>query len=224
MTETRSSLLRRLRDPADQGGWEEFIALYQPLLLAYVRGKGLQEHDARDVVQEIFAKLYRALPDFELDRARGRFRTWLWQVTSNAIADWARARKRQAREEDAFRERLAAQPPEVGAEPDAEWSDSYRKRVLEVVLARVRARSQPNTWACFEQHVLRGRPSAEVAAELALTANAVKVNASRVLAQVREQCAEYMEDLAELSGAMPPHSSDRLSAIGYRPKKSAEDR
>jgi RNA polymerase sigma factor (sigma-70 family) len=212
MTETRSSLLQRLRNPTDQESWGEFIVLYEPLLLAYVRSKGLQEHDARDVVQEIFTKLHRVLPDFELNRARGRFRTWLWQVTSNAIADWARARKRQEREEDAYRERLGSQPDVVGAEPDAEWSDSYRKRVLEVVLTRVRARTQPNTWACFEQRVLRARPSAAIAAELGMTANAVKVNASRVLARVREQCAEYMEDLAELSGAMPSPSGGERDA------------
>jgi RNA polymerase sigma-70 factor (ECF subfamily) len=209
MTETRSSLLHRLRNLADQESWGEFIALYEPLLLAYVRSKGLQEHDARDVVQNIFTKLHHVLPDFQLDRARGRFRTWLWQVTSNAIADWGRARKRQEREEDAYRERLGSQPD---AEPDAEWSDSYRKRVLEVVLSRVRTRTQPNTWACFEQRVLRGRPSAAIAAELGMTANAVKVNASRVLARVREQCAEYMEDLAELSGAMPSPSDGERGA------------
>src|SRR4051794_16340254 len=104
MTETRSSLLHRLRDPADRESWGEFVALYEPLLLAYVGSKGLQESDARDVVQEVLVKLHHVLPDFQFDRARGRFRTWLWQVTSNAIADWARARKRHAREEDAWRQ------------------------------------------------------------------------------------------------------------------------
>src|SRR5579871_2328086 len=133
MTQTRSSLLHRLRNPADQESWQEFYALYEPLLMAYVCKKGLQEHDARDVVQEIFTKLHRVLPDFELNRARGRFRTWLWQVTSNAIADWARARKRQAREEDAYRDRLGA-TPDAAEEPDNEWTDSYRQRILEVVL------------------------------------------------------------------------------------------
>jgi RNA polymerase sigma-70 factor (ECF subfamily) len=204
MSETRSSLLQRLRDRTDETAWSEFFEVYEPLLLAYIRSKGLQEHDARDVIQEIFTKLHRVLPEFELDRARGRFRTWLWQVTRNAIADWARSRKRQSREEEAFRERLATQADATDQEPDAEWSESYRKRVLEVVLLRVRGRSQANTWACFEQHVLRGRPSAAVAAELGLTANAVKVNASRTLARVREQCAEYMEDLASLSSERTP--------------------
>ena len=57
MTETRTSLLRRVRNPADSASWAEFVGLYEPLLMAYVRQRGLDEHDARDVVQSIFITL-----------------------------------------------------------------------------------------------------------------------------------------------------------------------
>jgi RNA polymerase sigma-70 factor (ECF subfamily) len=192
--ETRSSLLRRVRDPADAASWNEFILLYEPLLLSYVKSRGLQEHDAHDVVQEIFAHLYKALPGFELDRARGRFRTWLWQVMMNAIADWARRRRRQEKAEEGWQERLA--PPGEQDEPDAEWTTAHRQRVLDFVLTRMRKETQPKTWACFELHLLLGRSGKEVAEELGLTANSVYANASRVLARVREQCADYEEDLS----------------------------
>ncbi len=48
MDQTRSTLLVRIRDPADTKAWGEFVALYQPLLTAYVRKRGLVEEDARD--------------------------------------------------------------------------------------------------------------------------------------------------------------------------------
>src|SRR5262245_47100405 len=54
---TSSSLLRRIRDPQDHASWGEFVALYEPLLMRYVRKKGLNEHDAVDVVQGIFVTL-----------------------------------------------------------------------------------------------------------------------------------------------------------------------
>src|SRR4051812_17885583 len=73
MTETRTSLLRRVRNPADSASWAEFVGLYEPLLMAYVRQRGLDEHDARDVVQSIFITLLRKMPGFELDKSRGRF-------------------------------------------------------------------------------------------------------------------------------------------------------
>lgn len=197
MVVTRTTLLLRVRDPADSESWREFVLLYEPLLLSFVRHRGLSEHDARDVVQDVFATLVRALPDFQLDRERGRFRTWLWRVTHNAMVDWSRRRgRRAAAEEEARKDAEAAEAPEVD-ELEAEWLAAHRRRVLEVVLKHVQSQSQERTWKCFELHILQGRSSAEVAGKLGITANSVYVNASRTLARVRQQCAEYDEDLAE---------------------------
>jgi RNA polymerase sigma-70 factor (ECF subfamily) len=186
-------LIRRVRDPADAESWSEFVALYEPLLLGYVRERGLKEHDARDVVQNIFALLLRSLPTFELDHGRGRFRTWLWQVTRNAVADWARRENREA----TVREALRQLPPAAEEGPDAEWLTAHRQRVLDFVLEQVRRKAHERTWACFEGHLLHGRSCAVVAREVGVSVNAVCVNACRVLARVRERCAEYLEDLGD---------------------------
>jgi RNA polymerase sigma-70 factor (ECF subfamily) len=194
---TRSKLLLRVRDPADGQAWGEFVALYEPLLRAYVRQRGLGEQDVDDVVQDVFARLVRTLPEFELDRQRARFRTWLWQVCWSAFVDWARRRRRRATAEDGWLQRLTEAPPEGGPDSDPEWPVLYRQRILTFALEQVRARSRPRTWACFDLHLLQRRPSAEVAAELGLTVNRVDVNSSRVLERVRKFCAEYLEVLAD---------------------------
>jgi RNA polymerase sigma-70 factor (ECF subfamily) len=193
MSETRSSLLRRVRDPRDSASWREFVALYEPLLLGYARGRGLSDHDARDLAQVILAGLVKTMPNFELDRGRGRFRTWLWQVTHNALVAAARKQQRRRAAEEGWRQRGEANADE----PDHQWLASYRQRVLEFALEQVRGRTQPATWACFERHVLQGHASKDVAKALGVSANVVYVNASRVLGRVREQCAEYLEDLAD---------------------------
>jgi RNA polymerase sigma factor (sigma-70 family) len=193
MLDTRTSLLRRVRDPADRQSWGEFVALYEPLLLSYVRKRGLHDHDAQDVVQGIFISLLRKLPSFDLDHRKGRFRTWLWQVAHNAVVDWARGRRRIQRAEDRRRDEWHEQ----ATEPDDDWINMHRRRVLQFVTDRVRAATAPKTWACFERHLLQGRPGAEVGAELDLPANTVYVNATRVLKRVREQCAAYREDLGD---------------------------
>lgn len=188
---TSSSLLRRLKNPSDQASWGEFVALYEPLLLRYVRKKDLNEHDAQDVVQGIFVTLLRKLPTFEFDRGKGRFRTWLWQVAHNAVVDWARSRKRAKALEEKAREGWRE-----GTEgPDGEWDSELQKRVLEYAMQKVKERTNPPTWACFEQHLLRGRSGAEVGAEVGLPANTVYVYAARVMARVREQCEAYLEDV-----------------------------
>lgn len=197
---TRSSLLLRLRRGGDEESWGEFVALYEPLLLRYVRTRGLSEEDARDVVQNIFASLFRSLPNFEFDRAKGRFRTWLYRVTQNAIADWARRLRRERAAERAWQERLETLQEAAGSEPEAEWESAYRKRVLEFSLRQVREKTEPKTWACFEKHVLQGCPGAAVAGELGMNVGGVYANASRVLAKVRGLCAEYMEEVEDESG------------------------
>jgi hypothetical protein len=87
---------------------------------------------------------------------------------------------------------------------DPEWGNLHRRRVLAFALERVRARSRPATWACFDRHLLQGRPAAEVAGELGLSANAVNVNSSRILDRLRRFCAEYLEELADGVDPLPP--------------------
>jgi RNA polymerase sigma factor (sigma-70 family) len=201
--QTRSTLLTRVRDPADAEAWGELVVLYEPLLKSYLRHRGLGAEDQRDVVQEVFARLVKSLPNLELDRRRGRFRTWLWQVCQSALADWARRRRRRARAEDVWLDRLIESPLPRPGDSDPEWRRMHRSRVLAFALERVRSRSRPTTWACFERHLLKRRPSAQVASELGLSANAVDINCSRVLDRVRKLCIEYLEELADGSDPLP---------------------
>jgi RNA polymerase sigma factor (sigma-70 family) len=203
MADTRVSLIERVRNQDDSVAWGEFFDIYRPLLVAYVRKRGVSEHDAADVVQEVFSRLVPALGHFEFDAQRGRFRTWLWRVTHNALADWGRRRAVRARAEQEWAEQERTeqgsvdqhQPADDG-QSDSAWDELYRRRILEVVTERVRATTQPVTWACFEGRILAGRPAAEIAAETGISVNAVYVNASRVLSRVREECASFQEPLS----------------------------
>jgi RNA polymerase sigma-70 factor (ECF subfamily) len=189
--ETSSSLLIKVRDKNDAESWREFVAIYEPLIISYARKRGLAEHDARDVAQEVFVRLLKALPTFELNRDRGRFRTWLWQVTVSAMTDPARGNYRRTAAEKIWGERRE--------EPDDQeiWRKLFQRRVLDCAHQKVRAKTSDRTWACYERHLLLGRPAAVVAAESEMTDNAVYAAASRVLAQVREVCAQSMGELGD---------------------------
>jgi RNA polymerase sigma-70 factor (ECF subfamily) len=50
------------------------------------------EQEAQDLAQEVFLKVYRALPGYRGDAA---FTTWLHRLTLNLAFDWLRARKRR---------------------------------------------------------------------------------------------------------------------------------
>ena len=191
--ETSSTLLGRVRDAGDAASGRAFVALDEPLIVRYARGRrrGLSEPDARDVAQDVFTRLLKALPTFELDHRRGRFRTYLWQVTTSALADRTRRGRRRAESE---REWLARRD-----DPDdrAAWDRAFRQRVLGHALARAREATSPKAWACFAEHVLKSRPAAEVARERGVAADAVSVHSSNVLSRVRARCAECLEELSD---------------------------
>ena len=44
--ETRASLLIRVRDPADQAAWHEFVEIYRPVILRLARNKAPERTDS----------------------------------------------------------------------------------------------------------------------------------------------------------------------------------
>ena len=202
MATTRGSLIERVSVPGDGDAWAEFVGIYEPLLTGYIRAssrcRGLDTHDVADLVQTVFIKLFRTLPRFTLDRQRGRFRTFLYRLTMNAMIDHLRAGRRW---------KTAAEPveelPETSDrdEPDAQWTERYRRTVFDQVARQVREETlptNPKKWTSFEEHCLKDRPAKEVAAELGIPASLVYQNATRVMRAIREQClAVYDEDLAD---------------------------
>ena len=57
---TRSSLLARLKDTADQRSWQQFNDTYSRLIFGFALKAGLTETEAEEVVQDVFAKVCEA--------------------------------------------------------------------------------------------------------------------------------------------------------------------
>jgi RNA polymerase sigma-70 factor (ECF subfamily) len=194
MSRTRPSLIRRVRDPKDGASWQEFVHFYEPLLRGYVRARGLPRDDVPDVVQEIFIKLLRAMPTFSLDQQRGRFRTWLYEVTMNVVRDRARRKASAERSEDGWWTRFG-KSIEAEAEPREDWTTAHLRRALELAQDLVKPQTNSRTWYCYEQRFLIGRSCADIAAELEITPNAVSANAGRVFERVSTLSVEKLEEL-----------------------------
>ncbi len=197
MSETRHSLLVRVRNLGDARSWSEFNAIYRPLIFGYLRSLGLKEHDANDVTQEVFCRLMAILPKFELNPRKGRFRTYLWKLTYSTLVDRARRRKVRDRAEEEWVRRFSEADESESRKLEEAWTLRHRKRILEVVLPRVRATTSRTAWACFEGRLVHRRPAAELAAKLGINANAVYVYASRVLQEVRRRCAEIEGEMGD---------------------------
>jgi RNA polymerase sigma-70 factor (ECF subfamily) len=181
MNTTPVSLLERLRQPDQPAAWERFVELYTPLLYYWARRIGLQESDAADLVQEVFTVLLRKLPEFTYDRSKS-FRAWLRTITLNK---W-REKQRHA---GARRETGDAALPDLAGADSAEavWETEYRQHLVRRALEVMQREFQPATWKACWSLVVEGRSAADVAAELGLSAGAVRSAKFRVLCRLREE-------------------------------------
>src|SRR5436190_17847818 len=91
---TSPTLLGRLQtDPTDQVAWEAFVSRYGPKIYGWCRHWRLQEADAEEVTQTVFAKLATAMRRFNYDPTSS-FRGWLKTLTHHAWVDFLAGRHR----------------------------------------------------------------------------------------------------------------------------------
>jgi RNA polymerase sigma-70 factor (ECF subfamily) len=188
MNTTSVSLLERLRQPDAQAAWERFVNLYTPLLFYWARRVGLQEPDAADLVQDVFALLVQKLPEFRYDRSLS-FRSWLHTVLLNKWRELRRARSAAAPLADDYLKDVACSREELAEIEEAE----FRKHLLMRAMQLMQTDFQPATWKACWEHVVCNRPAEEVARELHLTVNAVYLARSRVLRRLRQELAGMLD-------------------------------
>jgi RNA polymerase sigma factor (sigma-70 family) len=174
--------------------WREFDSIYRPMLFASVRKQGLNDVETNDVVQDTFVKLLGKIHAY--DHERCKFRTWLFTIAHNTLVDFARRRATQRKAVDGWVAAVLHSSESESVKMADQWAKLHRTKILHHALKKVRARTAPRTWACFEQRLLRDRPGALIAAELGLGPSTVFVNACRVLKRVRAVCEEFDEDMS----------------------------
>jgi RNA polymerase sigma factor (sigma-70 family) len=192
--ETRASLLIRVRDPADQPAWQEFVEIYWPVIVRLARQHGLQEADAEDVAQEILLAVAKAVEQREHDPKRAKFRTWLHRVAHNAILNaLTRGRPDRGSGDSALLAVLNGHESHHGPTSDLLQLE-YRREVFRWAALQVRKEFQQATWDAFWLTAVEGRAVDVVAEELAKNRGAVYAARSRVMRRIQEKATEYEQD------------------------------
>ncbi len=105
-------VLRRAQR-GDERAFELILRAYETPIFNYVYRLTGDRSLAEDLTQDVFVRVFQALPRFSL---RCKFTTWLFQVTKNRVLDELRARERRPQGvvtiEDAPRLEVVDQPIE----------------------------------------------------------------------------------------------------------------
>ena len=189
---TRPSLLIRIRDNLDESAWSEFVDIYAPLVYGFAKRKGLQDADATDLVQDVFAIVFRSISDFEYQPERGGFRRWLFTVTLNRIRRVAAQRKRQpiGSGDTGMHDYLAQQQ---GREEEAEWDQQHKMRLFHWAAEKTRQKVKPSTWEAFWQTAVLHKSPGVVAEELKMSVGTVYVAKNRMISRIRDLLRDHEE-------------------------------
>lgn len=187
MHSTPPSLLERLRQPGEQIAWERFVELYTPLLCQWARRLGMRDADIADLVQDVFLRVLRKLPNFVYEPDKS-FRGWLRTVMVN---HWRNLSER----------RVEQQLPD-GTNPVADGQDDnlleereYCDMVIARALSLLKAEFPESTWKPFWQYAVEGKPPREVARTFGVSVNSIYIAKSRVLTRLREELRGLMDGL-----------------------------
>jgi RNA polymerase sigma-70 factor (ECF subfamily) len=183
---TRASLLFRLRDAQDHEAWVEFVSLYEPVAYRLLRRSGLQDADARDVLQELFMAVSKNIDRWDPAKERGSFRGWLRRVTRNLVINWLEQRNRRVVPTggSAVQAMLDMLPADSGAET-IEFDKELRRALFKRAAQQVRGEVQPATWQAFWETAVVGTSPADAAKKLGMEVVAIRVAKCRVLARLR---------------------------------------
>ena len=192
--ETRASLLIRLKDREDQAAWSEFVEIYQPVIRRLALRKGMQTADAEDVTQRVLLSVSRAIPRWEIDPQRGRFRTWLHRVTQNAILNALSRGPRDRGTGDSDLLRQLEQHAERNG-PDSDLLRlEFRREQFRWAARQIQEEFQSATWDAFWLTSVEGVSPEEAAERLKKGIGSINAARSRVMRRLKEKLSEFEDE------------------------------
>jgi RNA polymerase sigma-70 factor (ECF subfamily) len=207
--------------PEAAAALETLCRTYWYPLYAYIRRRGYAHEDAQDLTQEFFWRLLdrKWLP--EVDRQKGRFRSFLLVAMNHFLAnEWDRATavKRGGRVlfqslEDGTGERRFADESRLACSPEELYEQRWATALLQTVLSRLRQEAAVAGWLKqFEQLEVfltgekRAGTYAELAAGLGTTEGALKMATQRL----RRRYAEVLREEIANTVAGPDEVEEEL--------------
>ena len=181
----------------DKLAFDTLFQLYNTRICTYLSRMVGNDEDGRDLAQETFIKVWRALPQLQDE---SRFDTWLYAIATRVAIDYIRRRKfrwplwKMQDADTDLPESMITQGPE-GAVENAEQ--------VKLALAQVSQRYR----ACLLLQLVAGFSQREIALSLNMSEKSVSVYVSRGSEQFRQAYERLEQDSTAHSLTMERNSS-----------------
>ncbi|HVM11419.1 MAG TPA: sigma-70 family RNA polymerase sigma factor [Actinomycetota bacterium] len=161
----------------ERGAFEELVERTRRQVYSMARRLMRDAHEAEDVAQEVYLRVYRGLPTF---RQEASFETWLYRIVANTAFTQMRRRGRFG---------------DVAPEPMGDEAPSRDRPLGEAAmdrddLTRALAKLPAASRAVVVLRDVYGLTMKEIASEMGTSEGAVKVRLHRARTRLRELLAE----------------------------------
>ena len=165
------------------------------MLYRFVRGRGLQDADAADLVQDVMRSVGSAIERLDYDRQKGGFRAWLFTITRNKLYSFfeKRARTGQGRGNTDELEQLKNTPTKDDPLSDR-WEAEHQRQLAARAMETIKETADPKTWLAFYGTAVEGHGAKEVGDRLGMSGGAVYVARSRITAKLRDEVQRLLDE------------------------------
>ena len=184
-------------------------ASYWHPVYVYIRHKGFDSDHARDCTQEFFAQLIEKKYLADVDRSKGRFRSFLLAAANHFLSNYLDAANAQKRGggrqllslEDESMSRVLSCEPSNASTPEALFEYHWALALLDRALERLRAGYAPADFLRLKPFILGEAAHGQLAAtaqQLGTSEGALKVAVHRIRKRYREALrSEISETVSE---------------------------
>ncbi len=177
--------MRRVQAELPHGtqAFRELVDAYTPLVYGRALRLLASPHDAEEVVQDVFLRVFRSIERFRFERPLSH---WIQTITTNAARNFLRGRYRDERKRAA----LAASAEGQLARPSSDGSDPIGSRALERAMETL----EPGTRIAIALRYVEELGYPEIARELGMKESAVKMRVRRGIERLRRAMEEHTDE------------------------------
>lgn len=175
-------LFRKVAFQDDEQTFKELFLDFYPALCVFAMRYVSQEETARDIVQDVFFKIWKERKNMDINSS---FRNFLITSVRNGCTDYLRKQELENR----YREKSMLS--DVHSSPE-EPEEVYTLKELETAIDEALAKLPPNVREAFEMNRYKGMTYAAIADEMKVSPKTIEAYISKALKVLRVELQDYM--------------------------------